>query len=173
MTFKGTRATLADLDALSVDLENDGTPVFVLNPLGDGSVPPGIYLFRAGSTLSVMDGLIYNPTHWTGRWVRMGDLMFKSTVAPSGAPLLVGIEWVASLSNPARTIIWKSVGTLAATDWIPVTSTPLAYEGDPTGVFTPDYERQLVFNTVANQLFVADGLTSNDWVLAGGSSGGY
>lgn len=143
-------APVADLPALRA-LPSSGLAAgdqrSVVTP-ATGSVPGG-YMVRTSSAAELGE-IIVRPTDNPAslRWIKDADLVHYASAAPTGAPPLRGIVWVATLSTPTRTVLWRSVDTSSVADWVPYGNRSLS--GSATPAFTPDFVGQEFIATLSS-----------------------
>ena len=170
MPFLVDTLAYADLTALkAVPIANivDRQIAHVANP-ATGYVST-TYTFNAASTASELLPVIATPddSTGTGAWVSNMPL-YIDTALPSAAPPIVGMLWVANLTNPTRTVVFRAVNTSAATDWQPTGNKAVEDSGAGFPSFNADFQGQIYYDDNASQLVIALD-TSGGWQTLGGA----
>lgn len=172
LTFLSDTLKIADLTTLKaiasserrdgmikiVDSITSATPNYNLKDVS--------YRYDASSSLTALEPAIIEPDDSAGRYIMQSPRIHFATVAPSNAPSLANLTWVAFLDTPTRKVIWNSPLDLSDTpvieDWIP-NYTPSDIDVKPT--FNADFIGQIVRNTTTGYIYEAINITG-DWVLS-------
>ena len=154
-----TVASLTELKALTTTQRRSGMAVYVLSP--EVGYPSAVYGFVSSSTLTELLPVIATPndTPTTGRWISSNPV-YITTAAPTAAPDLIGVVWVANIStSPARTTIYRSIGTSGVSDWVATTTTSVTDVSAP--VFNADFVGQKVLDSGSGENYMALDLSGN------------
>lgn len=158
--------TLTELKAIASTGRRDRMAVLVAEP-ATGYIG-ATYSYRASATLTELLPIIAVPDDTVGAWVSNNPI-YADTAIPTAAPPLIGITWVATLTSPDRVVTFRSVGTSAATDWIPINNSAVQDSSSPS--HNADFIGQIFYDNSADEFHLATD-TSGTWQLIGASSSG-
>ncbi|MDJ0723737.1 MAG: hypothetical protein QNJ38_01335 [Prochloraceae cyanobacterium] len=158
--------TLTELKAIASTGRRDRMNVLVAEP-ATGYIG-ATYSYRQNATLTELLPIIAVPNDTQGAWVSNNPI-YADTAIPSAAPPLIGIIWVATLTSPDRVVTFRSVGTSADTDWIPVNNNAVVDSATPS--HSADFIGQIFYDNSADEFHLATD-TFGTWQLIGSSTGG-